>query len=168
MPGATRLRYDIVDRQLDDLQRSSSRFVLSTTLWSQYSVPLSLQWKTVEFNRGNSLNVPNNSAGVYLFSVRVGVKGIPGEYLIYVGKTDRNFRTRFKEYLIEQDSLTGRFVVTTALSRWRGFLWFYYAPVNDYTRIKECEDALISALIPPLNTQFPASISQAVNAWRRQ
>jgi len=104
---------------------------------------------------------------VYLFSVKIGVAGLPGEYLMYVGKTTRNFRVRFSEYLSEQNSPVGRFSVKDALSRWEGHLWFYYAPIADPGVIKQCEDRLISALIPPLNTDFPANVAEAVSAWRR-
>ena len=163
----SRPNHDIVDRQLTALHRSSSRFVLSTQLWADFTAPGDLEWKSVKFDRRNAAHVPSDRAGVYLFSVKVGVAGLPGEYLMYVGKTTRNFRARFSEYLSERNSPAGRFAVKDALKRWQGHLWFYYAPIADHSVIKQYEDGLIAALIPPLNTDFPASVAQAVSAWRR-
>ena len=159
--------YDVVERQVDDLNRFGRKFVLSPTRWAEYSLPVNLSWASVRFDENEVQNLPNDLAGVYMFLIKVGIGGLPGEYIMYVGQTTRNFRVRFQEYLRAPRSKRERFSIVQALTIWCNHLWFYYAPVCEQ-KIKQCEDELIKALIPPLNDSFPAGVGSAVSAWRRQ
>jgi hypothetical protein len=44
------------------------------------------------------------------------------------------------------------------LKNFSDHLWFYYAPIAEKNLIRQIEDELITALLPPYNYEYPASI----------
>ncbi len=62
---------------------------------------------------------------MYAFLVQPGIgSGLNVSYLMYIGKTDRPLRKRFREYLGEVKSPKGRHKVRLALELWKKYLWF--------------------------------------------
>ena len=142
------------------------RMVLSPHQWRSCSIPLDLAWHKVRFDQSSLGHVPDNARGVYTFIINPGIANHPGcGYLMYVGKTEKQaFRHRFSQYCTEKakGEKSRRPHITEMLLKWDGFLWFYYAEITDTTKIKQIEDALLAAYLPPSNHTFPCKIRRAV------
>lgn len=110
--------------------------------------------------------VPNNAKGVYTFVVKPGIANHPScAYMMYVGKTEKQMlRDRFSQYFSEKDKgeTSRRPHVTEMLLKWDNFLWFYYAKISDATKIKQVEEELLAAYLPPSNRTFPSKVRHAV------
>lgn len=142
------------------------RMVLSPQQWSSCKLPVSLVWHAVEFKRANLKRIPKNSKGVYTFVVKPGIANHPScAYLMYVGKTERQvLRDRFSQYFSEKEKgeASRRPHVTEMLLKWETFLWFYFAEISDTTLIKQVEDQLLSAFLPPSNRTFPTRVRRKI------
>jgi len=142
------------------------RMVLSPRQWSLCHLPVKLVWQAVRFKRSNLKRVPNNSRGVYTFVVKPGIADHPScAYLMYVGKAERQvLRDRFSQYFTEKEKgeESRRPHVTEMLLKWETFLWFYFAEISDTAKIKQVEDQLLAAYLPPSNRTFPTRVRRAV------
>ena len=141
------------------------RMVLSPDHWRNYKTSLTLKWERVQFSRENASQIPDDSVGVYTFLVQPGIAQHPEcSYLLYVGKTERSFRSRYDSYLSDwkKGDRSTRPHVTEMLEKWQGFLWFSYAPITQANQIITVEDALLAAFLPPVNRDFPANVSTSV------
>ncbi len=142
------------------------RMVLAPKHWQSCSLPVSLAWRGVKFEKGNASRVPNNANGVYSFVVKPEIANHPScAYLLYVGKAQNQvLRDRFSQYFDEKakGENSRRPHVTEMLLKWDGFLWFYYAEISSTAKIKKVEDSLLAAYLPPSNRQFPSSVRHAV------
>lgn len=164
--------YDIVTLNLADEFRSFQvgNMILNPNLWARYPDRLPLNWNSVKFHSSQLENVPNDEHGVYSFVVIPEIANhIACAYLLYVGKTDRSFHERYWEYLYGQR--TGKNIGPhkyEMLIKWRDHLWFCYAPIltTAVTQIKQIEDDLLVAYLPPYNKQFPASVRGPMGVLR--
>ena len=103
--------------------------------------------------------MPNNLIGVYSFVVEPGIANLDFAYLMYVGKTEENFRRRFRRYLKHQtEDHTQREAVQRMLRTWSDNLSFYYAPIADRNQVRAVEDALIIAFKPPVLRAYPSRV----------
>lgn len=145
------------------LLRSQTReFTLSPGLWNNLNPHYNLNWTRVKFEEPLSNQIPNSSMGVYAFVLEPGIANLKLAYLLYVGKTTRNFRVRFREYLRhQQETKPKRLLVKQMLSTWPDHLWFYYAPITDRNIVKGVEDNLIEAFKPPVCRAYPARIGNS-------
>jgi hypothetical protein len=121
------------------------------------NIPLGLNWNQVPFNPGQTINVPDNQKGIYCFVVKPTISQLfETRYLFYVGKTTRNFRVRFNEYLRDAAGKgKPRPKVFTMLKLWNGYLHFYYASITNDTNISTCEEIYLNTLVPKVNTDIP-------------
>jgi len=143
------------------------KLVLFPKAWKECKVPTKLHWKKIRFDSKNAPNVPADERGVYSFVVEPNVANHPAcSYLMYVGKTERNFRKRYQEYLRDFSLASGsrRLHVAGMLNKWQGYLWFCYAPIKDSALITSTEDALLAGFIPPTNVELPGKLRDAI-AW---
>jgi hypothetical protein len=133
--------------------------------WAGCTLTTTLTWNFIRFDPTQSVNVPNDQRGVYSFVVQPGIANHPScSYLLYVGKTERNFRVRYQEYL--RDEVAGidsrRPHVSGMLCKWKGYLWFYYAHIADEAQIVPIEDALLASYLPPTNVEMPGKLNQKI------
>jgi hypothetical protein len=142
------------------------RMYLSPKQWTDCALAVSLNWTPVEFTAANKAVVPDNLHGVYSFVAQPRIANHPAcAYLLYVGKADKtSFRTRYLSYLKEKNlgDQSRRIHIEEMLTKLDGYLWFYYAPIDDTSLISATEDELLSAFLPPSNKTFPATVSRAL------
>lgn len=140
--------------------------ILSPGQWCACNLPLSLQWETIRFAKENVGKVPEDRKGVYTFVIQPGIANHPAiSYLLYVGKVEKQgFRNRFRQYLGERiaGEKARRVHVTEMLDKWEGYRWFCFAAVDDEGQIEAVEDALLAAYLPPVNKDFPGTISRSI------
>ena len=135
--------------------------ILFPTAWAGFRPPVTLRWEKVPFSPTRAGDVPKDEAGIYSFVVEPGIANHPAcSYLLYVGKTERNFRVRYQEYLADlRDGMQSRRPhIAGMLTKWNGYLSFCYAPISDESKIVETEDALIAAYLPPANVEMPGKL----------
>lgn len=137
--------------------------ILFPPAWKACELPMNLTWQVVPFDRGRINDVPNNQRGIYSFVVQPGIANHPAcSYLLYVGRTLRNFRVRYREYL--QDEAAGtqgrRSHISGMLCKWKGYLWFCYAHIEDESLIATTEDELLAAYLPPTNIEMRGKLKQ--------
>lgn len=140
------------------------RFVLYPVHWSSYPSLCPLEWRKVKFDASTVESVPNDKRGVYTFVADAAVANHPAcSYLLYVGKAEKqDFRKRYKQYLRAPQGWKQRPHIAQMVVKWADHLWFYYAEVADESKIKQLEEDLITAFLPPMNRDWPAEITQLV------
>jgi hypothetical protein len=130
--------------------------VLLPRRWDNFPNRVPLNWRIVKFDENELGNIPDDQRGVYTFVVIPGIANhISCSYLFYVGKTERTFRARYQDYLRGQRTGKIEKHKYRMLLQWRNHLWFCYAAIEDVDLIKQVEDDLIEAYIPPFNKQYP-------------
>lgn len=155
----------------EDLQKYNvSSMVLSPTRWASYVDPTPLTWQKVKFTREHMDLVPDNQFGIYTFIVDAGVAGHPHcSYLLYLGKAEKqSLRKRINQYFYEPDNPKGRGAVQDMILDWHLHLYVCFAPVTDISRIDDLENALLEALVPPMNQTYKGSFGEAYRAWRQR
>ena len=117
-------------------------------LWSEVvHVTKDLEWKKIDFNRNSSHRIPKDSNGVYLICARSPVKTMSAHTVIYIGQVNRfRLRARFLEHVNNPGEKLQQFK-----SCFFPNLDFWYARVNELTKIDEIENLLIAAFNPPCN-----------------
>lgn len=142
------------------------RFILHPGQWKQYPNRFPLTWTRVKFTKKNAAKIPSDKSGVYSFVVKPGIANHPAfSVLLYVGKVEeRGFKKRYLEYLSEPQKKKARVHIKRLLTKWKGKLYFYYAPIDDPSMVTTIEDDLIKAYIPAYNREFPATIRNWVKA----
>ncbi|ELS32758.1 MULTISPECIES: hypothetical protein [Pseudanabaena] len=145
-------------------QFNVKRFILSPENWRNYPNRTNLNWNKIQFLPENANQIPDNQKGIYSFVVSANIAQHPDcSYLFYVGKTvDQNFKARYKQYLYEERKRKPRMHVLDMLKLWENYLWFCYVPIDDDVLISQLEDDLIEAFLPPVNRQFPVTISDII------
>jgi len=144
------------------------RVILSTKQWAALALPVTLRWTVKHFASSKPTLIPSNKTGVYSFVVQPGIADHPNcAYLLYVGKAAgaTGFRARYYKYRAEkgkQDSV--RPLVNRMINKWYEHLWFCFAEVAD-PLVKEVEDKLLLAYLPPINTEFPGEASAGMRAF---
>lgn len=114
---------------------------------------VTLPWKKFKFQRGDQNIIPNDQ-GIYCFSVLLG-SPLPQEIHIplYIGKAaPGTLRERFKNYLKEKRSRSGRKKIIHMLDQYSGQLHFWCAIVPKWGYVDAIEKHLIWACCPPCNT----------------
>lgn len=139
--------------------------ILFPPAWAACGLTMELTWEVLPFDAQNVQSVPDDKRGVYTFVVQPGIANHPAcSYLLYVGQTARNFRVRYQEYL--RDEAAGaesrRPHVSGMLCKWRGYLWFCFAHIEDESLIECTEDTLLAAYMPPTNIEMPGKLYQRI------
>src|ERR1700749_4498356 len=125
------MAFDIDFEERGYIKEHISQFLLFPEQWIDplNRIGVNLTWTEIKFELAQLNNVPNNQKGIYCFVVKpVFNQFFETRYLFYVGKTNRDFRVRYKEYL---DDAAGkgkpRPKVYKMLKLWKDYLHFYYA-----------------------------------------
>lgn len=141
------------------------RMILSPKQWASCALPINLQWEYTKFTEGNSVNVPNDCGGIYTFVVQPNIANHPAcSYLLYVGKAGTSLRDRYHKYLEDKrlGDASRRPHVEEMIKTWDGYLWFYYARIDQPKFIETVENSLLSSFMPPTNKEFPAEVRRAI------
>ena len=151
--------------QADEVKSHAVEFVLMPRMWKAYVNPRSgsIKWSTVPFSAGAAARIPT-AKGIYGFVIHSGVAPGIANYLIYIGKAEKGLRKRFREYLSEVASPTGRPSIIYHLTKWSDHIRFWYS-VLPPAEIADAEEELIKALTPPVNKSLPAEIRRAHAAF---
>lgn len=158
------IQYDIDEAWATARSAETYSFTLSPQLWNDLTLPQSLSWSKVKFDSTTASQVPNDLMGVYSFVLEPNIADLKLAYLLYIGMTRQNFRSRFRKYLRHQvEEHTKRPRVQNMLRTWPDHLSFYFAPIDDLNIIKSIEDELIIAFKPPVPRSYPARIRRRFN-----
>ena len=85
---------------------------------------------------------------------------------MYIGKTVRQtLQQRFKDYFREKDKPVGRPLILDLLYDYQGYVHFCCSVIGQKERIGEIENALVKALLPPCNDQFPAGVRRTFKGF---
>lgn len=137
--------------------------ILFPSAWAACVLSVNLTWQGVRFDAAYVQNIPADQRGIYSFVVQPNIANHPAcSYLLYVGQTKRNFRVRYREYLRDEaEGLRSRRLhISGMLNKWKGYLWFYFAHIDDETLIEPTEDVLLAAYLPPTNIEMPGKLRQ--------
>lgn len=127
-----------------------------------------LKWTRVKFNKRNTKRIPDDK-GLYCFIV---VPPKPNNYwkigyLFYVGRAlSTNLRSRYKNYLNERDGKgigrqKPRVKVQEMLNEYDGYIYFFYAVINNKNNIEKYEENILDTYWPYVNSKIPeAKISE--------
>ena len=151
----------------DQLSGHDYTFFLWPRQWAAYNLSDSFNWEIHPFRRDQIENIPSDP-GIYSFVIQPRVAAHPHcSYLMYVGKTERPLRERFRDYFSErQDVETGRPKIVRLLNQYRDYLHFCCSAIAETDRITEIEKALLNAFIPPCNDEYPAAIRRPMKAFQ--
>jgi hypothetical protein len=146
--------------------RHSHTVVLWPQRWGELVLPLGLQWTVVPFDAA-STNGVSDQPGVYAFVIQPQTAfTLPTSYLMYIGKSDRPLRQRYRDYLRERDADDIRPKLLRILPLYGGHLFFAFAPAPDGVSPAEIEQALLSAFIPPGNDRIDAQVHRIRKAFQ--
>ena len=162
-------QYDLNLKVKIRFDEHSVEFILDPHQWGALALPMPLTWNIVPFNVNCTQNIPNNTVGVYSFVVQPDIANHPNcSYLMYIGQTkNQSFRRRYQQYLQYQRTKKGRHLVVYMLNTWPDHLWFCYATIQQTQYIDEIEDRLLSAYLPPVNSEYPADVRGPMALWGR-
>ncbi len=135
--------------------------------WAAFAARRTLVWTHIPFDAAHRGTVPAEP-GVYCFMVGLPPATLPPVgYPLYVGKTDRQLRVRFREYLREKDDPGGRIRIRKLLTVFQGELFFSCAPfVGTKQERKAVEAELHDALMPPYSDiGFSAEVRERRQAF---
>jgi len=158
---------DLLTEQ-DEAKAHEHSFCLWPRLWQEYARRPShaFQWRKCRFAATSVSKVPQKP-GLYTFVVQPCVARHPScSYLMYIGKTKRTLRTRFREYLSSKGRVGTRPNISRLLNKYPDNLYFLYTTVEDGAQLGQMEEDLIAALVPPYNRQLPAKVSRVVGVLR--
>jgi hypothetical protein len=137
--------------------------------WKAFNPPPSIawNWQSVPFEKASAAAVPADEHGLYSFILCPGVASHPRNYFVlYVGKADNmTLRARFRSYFRDMKRVK-RPALAFVLTKYFGHLEFCFVPVSQASDIDPGEESLLSALIPPFNTQFRGEISEIIRGLR--
>ena len=155
---------DLIKEQ-DGLIAHRYAFFLVPEKWETYNLSDPFNWEMHPFQPDQAENIPSEP-GIYSFVIQPGIASHPRcSYLMYIGKTKRTLRERFREYFRERDNPAGRPKIVRLLNKYHGYLHFCCLAIAKKERIGEIEDALINAFLPPCNDQFPAEVRRVIGAF---
>ena len=135
--------------------------------WQSFSKAYNLNWQTVPFRRGGGAALPEVS-GFYCFVVYSALPNLPPVYYpLYAGETE-NLRKRYRNYVTEKNSPTGRFHVRKFLKVFSGEAVFTFAPyATDKAGLRRIEKKLNDALMPPYSKKdYSAEVKAPKEAWQ--
>lgn len=156
---------------VQDLRTMTWPFCLSTELWGKcindsFSEDLK-RMKKIKYFSGNSNQLsneveelPNDSGGVYIYSIENGIFPFLGSYIMYVGRARKtkteNLRARAKSHFKQYKRHEENERLERLFDHWDQYVYFSYLPINRNDMIDLIEDQLIMALTPPCNKEYPA------------
>lgn len=166
----------------EEIDLRKLEFKLHPGLWSKFNkkgkVDLSIKnWTEIKYLNKKAIllnadinKIPNNTGGLYLFTIKCDI--LPGisEFPVYLGraqKTDnQNLRKRCKEYFQKYAKTNERPLITKMFKYWDKNLFLYYMPLPQNQDIINYEIDLINSLLLPFNTAIPETeIKQATLAF---
>ncbi|MBV8280086.1 MAG: hypothetical protein JO170_33130 [Verrucomicrobia bacterium] len=160
---------DLVDEVDEAKSHIISRVIFWRKKWAEFRPPLGISWNwtAVPFNTDSASKVPLEDHGLYSFVLCPGIASHPkNNFVLYIGKADKTtLRQRFHHYLLEKKKVK-RPHICYALNKYEGHLEFCFTKVGSQQDIQAAEDALLVALMPPYNEDFPASVSQIIVGLR--
>ncbi len=140
-------------------------FTMWPRRWESYNLPDQFNWKIYPFRQDQIDNIPNQP-GIYSFVIQPDIASYTHcSYLMYIGKTTRTLRERFEEYFDEQNNPTGRPLILDLLNDYQGYIHFCCSVIGQKELIDVIEKALVKALLPPCNDQFPAGVRRISKAF---
>lgn len=155
--------------ELDQIKAHEETFVLWPELWQKYtkSHGFSFDWEENQFLASEVGNIPS-APGLYTFVIQPHIANHPScSYLMYLGKTKRTLRKRFREYFREKRRESGRPLIVKLLNKYPDNLCFCYTIVENSSLLTEMEKALLDAFLPPCNRrQVPARVRRPVEVLR--
>lgn len=159
-----------MDQTIKELQEHRVAFTHSPLMWGQCNLPVTLQWESVKFGPEERKDVPSDQSGVYAFMLEPSFIGPPkSAYLMYIGMTTDPLRERYGRYLTrELKRKFGRPIIGRMLQRWFDHLRFYYAVIENKILIKDIEEALLNACVPPYNQKFTGTVGKAIVAFKSE
>jgi len=150
--------YDIFFTERVTIKGHIKKFLLYPNYWQNEDneLPENLDWNAKKFSLENLKNIPKNE-GIYAFVLIPEVNSFfQTKYLFYIGKTSRDLKTRYNEYLNEKNG-KGKYRVKIyeMLNMYEGHMYFFYSVIDDRHKINECEDKLLNMFVPHVNVQIP-------------
>ena len=127
---------------------------------------ISLKWGSIKYYEGNIEQIPDDKQGIYAFVINhCSSPSLPPHgYVVYIGKTERSLRARYKEYLHESQIL-GRPNINAMMSSWRSVLLFLFAPVQDNVNLKDLEEKMNDAMRPHYSkNDYSTKVTRGRNA----
>lgn len=153
------MAFDIDFHERGYIKEHIREFLLFPEHWEDTAnhIEVKLVWNELKFEAAQLNNVPNDKRGIYCFVVKpVFAHFFETRYLLYVGKTNRSFRIRYKDYLNDAAGIgKPRTKVYKMLKLWKDYLHFYYAHVPNGNHISSCEVKLLNTFVPKVNTDIP-------------
>lgn len=166
----------------EEIRLRTVEFRLHTHLWNNFNsdgkIDLSLaNWQSIKYLNANAdglhndvSHIPNNSGGLYLFTIKCDI--IPGatEFPVYIGRAQKtaqqNLRKRCKEYFQKYARSNERPKITRMFEYWADNLHLYYILLPENQAIIDYERELINSLLLPFNDQVPEQeYKQAIKAF---
>lgn len=156
---------------VQNLQSMTWLFCLSTELWGKcnkdsFTVDLKNMKKIKYFaDDCNKLsnevdNLPDDSGGVYIYSIENGIFPSLGSYIMYVGRARKtpseNLRMRAKSHFSQYKRHEENERLEKLFDNWDQYVYLSYLPIDGNNIIDLVEDQLITALTPPCNKEYPA------------
>ena len=155
---------DIIYEQYeqDVMKAHEQNFILWPRQWKAYVD--THNWQTYRLEENEKDRIPKQS-GVYSLLIQPGIANHPAcSYLMYVGKT-KSLQHRFMDYLNERKSETGRPKIHRFLNKYQDYVYFCCTTVC-IDNLKNVEEKLINAYIPPANDQYPVEIRRIIGAFK--
>lgn len=120
--------HDLIAEQ-DEARAHEYTFCLWPRLWHQYTEDPghTFDWEELKFLASEVDNVPDKP-GLYTFVIEPNIANYPSNsYLMYIGKTKRTLRQRFKEYIREMQRESGRPKIVRLLNKYPDNTFFVTA-----------------------------------------
>ena len=160
---------DLVDAVDDAKSNIIQRAIYWRRCWQEFAPPAGIAWNwiSVPFSKTSAKAIPNKEHGLYSFILCPNVAAHPRNHVVlYVGKAEKTtLRKRFQHYLQEMKKVK-RSHICYALNKYESYLEFCYTVVANQNDIEPGEDALLVALMPPFNDEFPASVAQIIGGLK--
>jgi len=156
---------------LDGLARLELRVISCQPIpgrWAAFALRTDLNWMSYPFEPGAIDTIPL-SQGFYCFFVGPPPSTLPPVgYPMYLGRTRRTLRQRYREYLREQHEPTGRQHVRKFLNVFEGELTFMCTEFNgSYADLVATERSLLDAMMPAYSDSgYSAEVRAGRGAWQ--
>ncbi|WAC59650.1 hypothetical protein [Brevundimonas sp. SL130] len=160
-----------MDAFLQSLAEGEQRLVKCQPMpsrWMAFAAKHPFTWTHVPFSAATGEQVPQEP-GFYCFFVGLPPASLPPiGFPLYVGKTERTLRTRFREYVREKDDDEGRVRARKFLKVFEGELYFSFTVFRGTpAEVKAIETELHNALMPAYSDiGYDADVREARQAWQ--
>lgn len=152
------MAFDLDFEEEDRINRHIKKFFLMPEYWDDLTnkLPINLKWSSKKFLKQNKNSIPS-SKGIYAFVLIPKYDNfLETKYLFYAGKTNRTLKARFLEYFREKEGKgKPRKKVFKMLNQYDGYLYFFYAEINNKLEVDKCEECLLNTFVPHVNTSIP-------------